>query len=250
MAASASSRPRKWVGTRIGMLETANALPGNAIAAGASRFSMNSRKRMRAARSGMPNSSQRRIWSAERRQPAGLHRHEQHEARPLRRRLPQRGVALQGRVGRLQILVRHHAEHMVGGVVALLHPGVDVVAALDLPFVDVRRMPERLELLGDPERPVAVARRIADEDIRHPPPSRRFARSWRASSLSPGRRASRLQADRCRERRLGRALRETQHFVPRREMLEFAKARPNLQSTNIYIDCTKTNREIRNHPRS
>ena len=93
----------------------------------------------------------------ERRQPAGLHRHEQHEARPLRRRLPQRGVALQGRVGRLQVLVRDDAEHVVGGVVALLHPGVDVVAALDLPLVDVRRVAERLELLGDPERPVAVA---------------------------------------------------------------------------------------------
>ena len=93
----------------------------------------------------------------ERRQPARLHRHEQHEARPLRRRLPQRGVALQGRVRRLQVLVRDDAEHVVGGVVALLHPGVDVVAALDLPLVDVRRVPERLELLGDPERPVAVA---------------------------------------------------------------------------------------------
>ena len=85
----------------------------------------------------------------------------------LRRRLPERGVALQGRIGRLQVLVRHDAEHVVGGVVALLHPGIDVVAALDLPFVDVRGVAERLELLGDPERPVAVAARIADEDIGH-----------------------------------------------------------------------------------
>jgi len=37
---------------------------------------------------------------------------------------------------------------MVGSVVALLHPGIDVGAALDLPFVDVRDMVERLELLA------------------------------------------------------------------------------------------------------
>ena len=46
---------------------------------------------------------------------------------------------------------------MIGGVVALLHPSVDVVAAFDLPFVHVRGVAERLQLLGDPERPVAVA---------------------------------------------------------------------------------------------
>ena len=104
---------------------------------------------------------------AQRRQPARLHRHEQHEARPLRRRLPQRGVAFQRRIGRLQIFVRHDAEHVVGGVVALLHPGIDVVAALDLPFVHVRRVAERFQLLGDPVRPVAVAAGIADENIGH-----------------------------------------------------------------------------------
>jgi len=44
----------KMLGTRIGMLETANTLPGKAAAAGASRFAMNSRKRMQAASSGTP----------------------------------------------------------------------------------------------------------------------------------------------------------------------------------------------------
>jgi hypothetical protein len=56
---------------------------------------------------------------------------------------------------------------LVGGVMALFHPGTDVVAALDLPFVDARRVAERLQLLGNPKRPVAIARCIADENIRH-----------------------------------------------------------------------------------
>jgi hypothetical protein len=45
------------------MLETANILAGKATTAGASRFCMNSRKRNRAASSGMPNNSQRRMQS-------------------------------------------------------------------------------------------------------------------------------------------------------------------------------------------
>jgi hypothetical protein len=56
---------------------------------------------------------------------------------------------------------------MVGGVVTLLHPGIDVGAALDLPFVDVWDMPEGFELLGDPECPIAICGSIADENIGH-----------------------------------------------------------------------------------
>ena len=54
---------------------------------------------------------------------------------------------------------------MVGGVVALFHPFVDVVPALDLEIMDVRRVAERLQLLGDPEGPVAVGAGVADEDV-------------------------------------------------------------------------------------
>ncbi len=107
----------------------------------------------------------------ERRQPARLHHHEQDEAGPLLGGLPQRGVAFQGGVGRLQVLVRDDAEHMIGGIVARLHPGIDVLAALDLPFVDVGRMGERLELLADPLGPVAVAAGIGNEIIGHQPQS-------------------------------------------------------------------------------
>ena len=67
----------------------------------------------------------------------------QHEARPLRCRLPDRRVAFEGGIGSLQIVVGDDTQHMVGGLVALLHPGVNVVAAIDLPFVDARRMPKR-----------------------------------------------------------------------------------------------------------
>ena len=56
---------------------------------------------------------------------------------------------------------------MIGGIVALLHPGIDVAARLDLPLVDMRRVAERLQLLADPKSPVLVARRIADENIGH-----------------------------------------------------------------------------------
>jgi hypothetical protein len=40
---------------------------------------------------------------------------------------------------------------MVRTVVALFHPSIDVAAALDLPFVDVRNMFERFQLLGYPD---------------------------------------------------------------------------------------------------
>jgi hypothetical protein len=56
---------------------------------------------------------------------------------------------------------------MVGGVVASLHPGVDIVAGVDFPLMDVRAVAEILQLLGEPERPVAIALRIADEDVGH-----------------------------------------------------------------------------------
>ena len=172
MAASSSSRPMKWVGTRIGMLETANTWPGKAALCG-----------RRAARHEFAEARARRLLGHavelaaadvidQRRQPARLHHHEQHEAGAVLGRLPQRRVALQGRVGGLQVLVRHHAEHVIGGVVARFHPGVDVVAALDLPFVDVGRVGEGLELLADPLRPVAVAAGIGDEIVRHQPQSR------------------------------------------------------------------------------
>src|SRR5262244_798233 len=56
---------------------------------------------------------------------------------------------------------------MIGGIVPLLHPGIDVVAALDLPFVDVRRVAEGAEFVRDPERPVTIAARVTDENVGH-----------------------------------------------------------------------------------
>src|SRR5262249_42634115 len=61
----------------------------------------------------------------------------------------------------------HDAQGMIGGIVPLLHPGIDVVAALDLPFVDVRRVAESAGFVRDPERPVAIASRVTDEDVGH-----------------------------------------------------------------------------------
>jgi hypothetical protein len=138
IAASESSRPKKCMGTRIGILETANVLPGKATAAGSSRLCMNSRKRMRAAPSGTAEKLAAADVVGERRQFARLHRREEREAR-LFRRPPQRSVAFQGRIGCLEIVVRHYAEYMVGGIGTPFHPGIDIVAALDLPFVSAMR---------------------------------------------------------------------------------------------------------------
>ena len=56
---------------------------------------------------------------------------------------------------------------MVRGVVALLHPRINIVATFNLPLVDVRHMTKGFQLLGDPEGPVAVAAGVADENIDH-----------------------------------------------------------------------------------
>src|SRR5438105_11640697 len=55
----------------------------------------------------------------------------------------------------------------MGCVEAGLHPGVDILAAFDLPFVDVRLVAERFQLLADPLRKIMIALRIADEEIGH-----------------------------------------------------------------------------------
>src|SRR5262252_5616012 len=56
---------------------------------------------------------------------------------------------------------------MISRIVMLFHPGIDVIAALDLPIVDVRHVALGLQLLGDPKRPVAITARIAEEYVRH-----------------------------------------------------------------------------------
>jgi len=56
---------------------------------------------------------------------------------------------------------------MIRCVHARLHPGNDVRTALDLELMDVRRVSERFQLLGNPERLVAVTAGVADEDVGH-----------------------------------------------------------------------------------
>jgi hypothetical protein len=56
---------------------------------------------------------------------------------------------------------------MIRGVNSCVHPSKKVVASRNLPSAKVRHMAERLKLLANPKRPVSVARRIADENIRH-----------------------------------------------------------------------------------
>ncbi len=145
-------------------------LPGNATASALRPLTlMKSRKRARAASSGTPNSSQRRTWSASVGSRHGLTATNRTKPGRLARGLPHRGVALERRKGRFQVFVRHHTKHVIGRLVTHLHPGIDVVAALDLPFVDVRRVTESLEFLGDPVRPFTVGTRVGDEIIGHGP---------------------------------------------------------------------------------
>jgi hypothetical protein len=47
------------------------------------------------------------------------------------------------------------------------HPSRDVAPGRDFPFMDTWRVAESLEFVADPERPVAVAARVADENIGH-----------------------------------------------------------------------------------
>jgi hypothetical protein len=47
------------------------------------------------------------------------------------------------------------------------HPSRDVTPGRDFPFKDMWRVAECLEFVADPERPVAVAARVADEIIGH-----------------------------------------------------------------------------------
>jgi hypothetical protein len=56
---------------------------------------------------------------------------------------------------------------MVGCIVVLFHPAVDVIAALDLPIVDMRYVAESFKFTPDPKRPLAIVARIADENIDH-----------------------------------------------------------------------------------
>lgn len=80
---------------------------------------------------------------AERWQLAGFYNHEQNKAWPVAGCLPQCRMAFERRIRRLQIFVRDDAEHIVGGIEALFHPGVNVFAALDLPLMNVRRARSR-----------------------------------------------------------------------------------------------------------
>jgi hypothetical protein len=82
-------------------------------------------------------------------------------------------MAFERRIRRLQIFVRDDTENIVDRIETRFHPAIDVLTCLDLPFMDTRRMAERLQLVPDPKGPVSVARRIADENIRHAPSSRR-----------------------------------------------------------------------------
>jgi hypothetical protein len=55
---------------------------------------------------------------------------------------------------------------MVGSIVALFHPAVDVVAVLDFPIL-VRQVAEGLQLRGDPECAPSIAACITDDAPRH-----------------------------------------------------------------------------------
>ena len=77
------------------------------------------------------------------------------------------GATLEAGIRLLQICIGHNAQQLVGGVVALFHPGHNVAPAGNFPLVDVRHVTECFEFAPDPKRPLAITARIADENIRH-----------------------------------------------------------------------------------
>jgi hypothetical protein len=60
------------------------------------------------------------------------------------------------------------------------HPGVNIVAGLDLPFVNVMRVAKGFQFLGDPECPGAVAA-VASEMGQQETSARR----WRGRQMTP-----------------------------------------------------------------
>jgi hypothetical protein len=109
----------------------------------------------------------------EARQPDRFDHEQQHAALLTLHHPPQRRPSLpSGKRGLVfvQIVRGNDAEHVIGLVVPLLHPADDVLARPDLPIVNMRLMIERRQFLRDPMRPLLVALREADEDVRHAPP--------------------------------------------------------------------------------
>ena len=109
----------------------------------------------------------------EARQPDRFDDEQQHVAFPALHHPPQRRTSLPG--GKrgfvfVQVVRGNDAEHVIGLVVPLLHPADDILARSDLPIVNMRLMMERRQFLRDPMRPLLVALREADEDVRHAPP--------------------------------------------------------------------------------
>jgi hypothetical protein len=94
----------------------------------------------------------------------------QREIGPIASGGPLRRLALQTRIGFVQVDLADNAKDVVGVIVAFLHPCCDIRPARNLPFVDVPYVAEFLQLLADPERPVSVAACVADENVGHAPP--------------------------------------------------------------------------------
>ena len=109
----------------------------------------------------------------EARQPDRFDDEQQHVAFPALHHPPQRRTSLpSGKRGFVfvQVVRGNDAEHVIGLVVPLLHPADDILARSDLPIVNMRLMIERRQFLRDPMRPLLVALREADKDVRHAPP--------------------------------------------------------------------------------
>jgi len=56
---------------------------------------------------------------------------------------------------------------MIGGIVAALHPTIDVFLALDIPFMDMRFVAECPQLAGNPVRPLISTAHIINKVISH-----------------------------------------------------------------------------------
>ena len=98
---------------------------------------------------------------------ARLDEDREHKIGPISSSGPLRRATFPSRIGLPEVGAGNNAKDVVGSVTPLLHPRCDVATAGDFPVVDTWCVAEGFELMADPVRPLAIAARIADENIGH-----------------------------------------------------------------------------------
>jgi hypothetical protein len=103
----------------------------------------------------------------QRRRLAILDEHRQRKIWPFVLSRPLRGSTLPAGIIFCQVTGADDAKNEIRICKALVHPLRDIAAPGNLPFMNTRHMAELFQLLANPECPILVFARIADENVRH-----------------------------------------------------------------------------------